>query len=85
MTDITTATDARSACDAILLELQQLPWNADLRKLLKNLDSMVTEISRKEVIARRTKHGASMVEPLQAFNKALNHLNNLILMARLMQ
>jgi len=85
MTDITTATHARSACNALHIELNQIAWNPDFRKLLKNLEDMVSEISRKEVIARRQKHSTVLDEPLQAFNKALNHLNNLILMARLME
>lgn len=83
--NITSATEARKLCDELLLELRQLPHNADLKKYLRNLDAMVSDLSRKEVIARRTRSTHIIQEPLADLNKSLNHLRNLILMARLME
>lgn len=77
------AVEARSACDSMHLELGELPYNADLRRYLKNIDALVTELSRKEVIARRHRSNTILIDDLTKINNSLNHLRNLILVHRL--
>ena len=77
------AIEARAACDSLFTELGQIPHNPDLKKYLRNIDAQVTELSRKEVIARRHKTNAFIAGDLARINDSLNYLRNLILVARL--
>ena len=52
--------------------------------MLKNIDAMVTEISKLEVIYRRATSKPALTEKLADANKAITHLEKLILMAKLM-
>jgi hypothetical protein len=52
--------------------------------MLKNIDAMVTEISKLEVIYRRATTRPALTEKLADTNKAITHLEKLILMAKLM-
>jgi hypothetical protein len=65
-------------------QLRALGHNPDLRKMLKNIDDMVTELSKMEVEARRI-HSITFTQPiLNKINKAIDHLDKLLLMAKLM-
>ena len=46
---------------------------------------MFTDISKLEVGCRRSTHRFMLDEPLVNLNQAVNHLRNLILMAKLME
>jgi uncharacterized membrane protein YgaE (UPF0421/DUF939 family) len=79
------AIEARAACDSLLIELGQIPHNPDLKRFLRNIDAQVTELSRKEVIARRHRTNDILKEDLEKINNSLNYLRNLILVARLVE
>jgi hypothetical protein len=79
------AIEARAACDSLVLELGQIPHNPDLKRFLRNIDAQVTELSRKEVIARRSKNQSILTEDLTKINNSLIYLRNLILVARLVE
>ena len=74
--------DARNMLQA---QLDTLPYNPDLRKMLKNIDSMVEKLSKLEVDARRTHVEHYTKEQVEKVNSAIDHLEKLILIAKLMQ
>jgi hypothetical protein len=65
-------------------QLEDIGYNPDLRKMLRNIDTMVVELSKLEVTARRTKHNSYSNEQKNKINKAIDHLEKLLLMAKLM-
>lgn len=73
---------ARCEMDTLM---SSIGYNPDLRKMLKNIDSMVTELSKLEVSFRRTHKYTLMDSEVEKINLAINHLEKLILVAKLMQ
>jgi hypothetical protein len=84
MITVHNVSEGREACDNLRKELSQLSYNPDLQKMLRNIDSMVTELSKLEVNSRRLKSSIHVQDQLDKINSSLNHLNSLILMARIM-
>lgn len=65
--------------------MSSIGYNPDLRKMLKNIDSMVTELSKLEVSFRRTHKTSMLDDKVEKINLAISHLEKLILIAKLMQ
>ena len=82
--EIKQATDWQTVSTKIRRELTEIKYNPDLYKMLKNIDAMVTEISKLEVTYRRTISRPALDAKLADTNKAITHLEKLILMAKLM-
>jgi hypothetical protein len=66
-------------------QLSGVGYNPDLHKMLANITKMVSELSSLEVEARRKKSTHMTQEKLNNINKAINHLEKLIIMATLMR
>jgi hypothetical protein len=66
-------------------QLSTLGWNPDLRMMLNNITNMVVELSKVEVEARRSKSDRVTQEKVADINKAINHLEQILLMAILMR
>lgn len=81
---ITSALEGRKVCDTLEIELNKLRYNPDLRKMLKNISNMVTEISKKEVLCRQSHSLRPLEIPLRQLNDAVAHLEKLILIAQIM-
>lgn len=64
--------------------MSKIGYNPDLKKMLTNIDNMVTELSKLEVSFRRTQKYSMLDDKVNEINKAINHLEKLILMAKLM-
>ena len=64
-------------------QLNKLPYNPDLRKFIHNIDIMITELSKAEVEARRINKLEYTKEKVDDINKAIDHLEKLILIAKL--
>jgi len=65
-------------------QLATINHNPDLKQMLKNIDLMVNDLSRAEVIARQTRRTYHLESHLEKINKAINHLEKLILIAQVM-
>lgn len=65
-------------------QMSKIGYNPDLKKMLTNIDNMVTELSKLEVSFRRTQKYSMLDDKVNEINKAINHLEKLILMAKLM-
>lgn len=66
-------------------QLAKVGYNPDLQKMLSNITKMVSELSNLEVEARRSKSSLRTDVKVTDINKAINHLEKLILMATLMR
>ena len=60
-------------------------YNPDLNRMLLNITKMVTELSKLEVGFRRIHKSNMTDDKVDEINKAINHLEKLILMASLMK
>lgn len=65
-------------------DLAKLSYNPDLKTMLNNIEAMVKELSKEEVIARRTRRTYSTEKQVDKINKAISHLDKLILIAQIM-
>jgi hypothetical protein len=71
--------------DAVRRDLQSkilaLPYSQDLRRMLRTVDDLVTELSKIEVDARRTKNNTKVDEKLLVINDCIKTLEQWILLA----
>ena len=79
-----TAIEARHIIMDLWRQLNRLPYNPDLRKLCNNIGEMNSQLSRLEVDARRTRKTSKVDAHREDLIKAITHLEQLILMAKLM-
>jgi hypothetical protein len=82
--NVKTAIDGRTVCDDLRRDLSRIRYNPDLRKMLKNIEGMLTDISKKEVICRQSRQSFILEGPLASINQSIDHLQKLILVAKLM-
>jgi hypothetical protein len=66
-------------------QMNGIGYNPDLHRIHKNIDKMVTELSKLEVNLRRTGKYNVLDDNVATINTAINHLEKLILMANLMK
>jgi hypothetical protein len=66
-------------------QMNGIGYNPDLRRMHKNIDKMVTELSKLEVAIRRTGKFSILDDNVAEINKAINHFEKLLLMANLMK
>jgi hypothetical protein len=79
-----TAIEARDIISDLRIQLKRLPYNPDLLKLCNNIGEMNSTLSRLEVEARQTRKVHKLDAHKEDMVKAIKHLENLILMAKLM-
>jgi hypothetical protein len=66
-------------------KISQLDYSPDIRKMLKNIDSMITDLSKIEVEARRTRRDNHAKAQLEKINLAVDTVEKWIVMAVLYQ
>jgi hypothetical protein len=66
-------------------QMNGIGYNPDLVRMHKNIDKMVTEVSKLEVNLRRTGKYTMLDDKVAEINKAIAHLEKLLLMANLMK
>jgi hypothetical protein len=66
-------------------QLKTIDYNSDLKRLYKNIDGMITELSKLEVSVRRNGRYNFLTDRIEKINNAINHLEKLILIAQLMR
>jgi ribosomal protein S20 len=65
-------------------QLSNISYNPDLKQMLKNIEDMVSELSKAEVVARQTKRTSMLDTQVDKVNKSIKHLEKLILIAQIM-
>ena len=66
-------------------QMNGIGYNPDLHRMHKNIDKMVSELSKLEVNLRRTGKYNILDDRVADINVAINHLEKLVLMANLMK
>lgn len=79
------AIDWNGVCGTISCDLAYIGYNPDLHRLYQNIGKMVTELSKLEVTFRRTQKYSMLEDKVAEINKAIDHLEKLILIAKLMR
>jgi hypothetical protein len=79
------AIDWNKVSNSLSSQMNGIGYNPDLVRMLKNIDKMVTELSKLEVAIRRTGKFSMLDDNVVEINKAIDHLEKLILMANLMK
>ena len=79
------ATDWQEVKSSLLKQMQSIGYNPDFNKMIKNIDSMITGLSKIEVEARRIRKSKLVQNQLDQINKAIDHLEKLLLIAQLMR
>jgi len=82
---IETALDWQEVSMQIRRDLNSIGYNPDLKKLFDNIQLMVTELSKLEVNGRRLRVTNFTQNQVEKINKAIDHLEKLILMGLLMK
>jgi hypothetical protein len=82
---IETALDWQEVSSQIRKDLNSIGYNPDLQKMFNNIQLMVTELSKLEVNGRRLRTTNFTQELVGKINKAIDHLEKLILMGLLMR
>ena len=81
---IQTSLDWQDVHAELRTQIGQLPYNPDLRRMLNNISNMVSELSQAEVESRRINKPEYNKLKVDAINKAIDHLEKLLLIAKLM-
>jgi len=85
MQNFKTAIEAQKIVDNLFRRLKELNYNPDLKKMMKNLEHLVTELSKAEVVAR-TNHSPEIAQkPREELAKAIHYADNMLLLAKLCQ
>ena len=66
-------------------QMNGIGYNPDLVRMHLNIGKMVTDLSKLEVAIRRTGQFSMLDDKVADINKAINHLEKLLLMANLMK
>jgi hypothetical protein len=79
------STDWQEVHRKLRLEMNAVGYNVDLHRMLSNIDKMVSDLSKIEVEARRTRSTVLYREHLADINNAIDRLEKLVIMAKLMR
>lgn len=83
--EIKNATDWQKVLTELTSELNQLGYNPDLARMMRNISGMVTDLSKAEVEARRIHNYKNLAVPLEKINMSIKHLEQFLLIAKLMK
>ncbi len=79
------STDWQEIHRLLRVEMKTIGYNADLDRMVKNIDAMVSELSKIEVVVRRKRSMLIHTEHVDKINKAIDYVEKLLLMAKLMR
>jgi hypothetical protein len=85
MNEFNNAVEAQKLVDALSKRLKELNYNSDLKKMIKNLDHLVTELSKAEVVARTNRAPGIAQRPKEELAKAIDYADKMLLLAILCQ
>jgi hypothetical protein len=86
-THFTTALEAQKVIDGLRKQLKSLNYNPDLKKMITNLDVLVDDLSKAEVMARQVKAGRSAtVENCRLrLSQAIDYADKMLFLAKFCQ
>jgi hypothetical protein len=81
---IKTSLDWENRRQELMTQMRKLDYAPDLRRMLKNIDTMVVELSKLEVESRRTKSTTRSDGQLRRINESIDALEKWLMLAILM-
>jgi DNA-binding transcriptional regulator GbsR (MarR family) len=69
----------------LMAQIRTVRYNSDLQKMKRNIDSMITELSKAEVEARRLKNTKYIQPKIDEINVAINKMEKWIIVLLLAQ
>lgn len=85
MTEFNNAVEAQKLVDALSKRLKELNYNPDLKRMIANLEPLVTELSKAEVIARNNRAPGHIQRLKEELAKAIDYADKMLLLAKLCQ
>lgn len=85
MNTITTSNDWFEIDRYLLSLMSTVRYNRDLVQMHRNIDRMISDLSRQEVEARRTKNPRYLEPKIKQINEAIGNMEKWILMLQLSQ
>jgi len=77
--EFTNAVEARKVSILLHKELKKYSYNADLHKMHQNIEEMIDELSREEVVVRQTRKDGRYQKLKQDILQSMRHLEKFIL------
>ena len=81
--NIQSSLDWQAAHANLRNQIEQLPYNPVLRRMLNNITNMVSELSKSEVEARRYNKLSAVKDDVDKINQAIDYLEKMLLIAKL--
>ena len=85
MNTFNTAIEAQQIIAQLTKRLKELNYNPDLKRMIANLEPLVTELSKAEVVARNNRSPAHTQRPKEELAKAIDYADKMLLLAILCQ
>lgn len=85
MAEFNNAVEAQKIISDLYKRMREINYNPDLKKMLKNLDYLLTELSKAEVVARTNRTPGIAQRPKEELSKAIDYADNMLLLAKLCQ
>lgn len=70
--------------EKLLSSIKSVPYSRELRRMLENIDDMVKDLSKAEVLARRTHKNIAELPELKRVNESIEFLEKWIVMGALL-
>jgi len=82
---VNTSLDWEGVRAELMAQINSISYNNDLRKMIKAVDSMVADLSKFEVDARRTRNTGHCTNKVLQINEAVENIEKWIVMAILLE
>lgn len=79
------AVEAQKIVDGMSNRLKELNYNPDLKKMIRNLNHLVTEFSKAEVVARTNRAPGIAQKHKEELSTAIEYADKMLLLAKLCQ
>ena len=80
-----TSLDWQDRRSELVKTVRALPYNADLRRMLFNIDKMVVRLAQVEIEARRTRRDSTKTEEYRAVVQAIENFEQYCMLATLLR
>jgi hypothetical protein len=85
MNEFDNAVEAQQIIAQLTKRLKELKFNPDLKRMIANLEPLVTELSKAEVVARTNRSPGIAQRPKAELAKAIDYADKMLLLAKLCQ
>lgn len=80
---VTNSIEARRKIEELKIQTKKIKFNPDIYLIVRNIELLISELSKKEVVVRQTKKPYIIDGELKQLNDAFKYAEQLILIATL--